>query len=67
MPEKSIQKNQQFYSERETSPHFAQNGSFEQEISLKWIAFYELENQMKKETAKKIEQAREIGDFVFKC
>jgi non-POU domain-containing octamer-binding protein len=63
LPEKSIVKNPQYYSERENSSHFAQNGSFEQEIALKWIEFYELEKQINDEAKKRVEQAKEILEY----
>ena len=63
LPEKSIVKNPQYYSEREIAPHFAQHSSFEQEIALKWIEFYELEKQINEEAKKRIEQAKEILEY----
>jgi proline- and glutamine-rich splicing factor len=63
LPEKSMAKNAQYYSERETSPHFAHHGSFEQEIARKWIEFYDLEKQINEEAKQRIEQAKEILEY----
>ncbi|RNA40962.1 Splicing proline- and glutamine [Brachionus plicatilis] len=59
LPEKSINKNQQFYADRESVPHFAANNSLELEMALKWRDLYELEKQIKEEGLKKVQEARE--------
>jgi proline- and glutamine-rich splicing factor len=63
LPEKTILRNPQFYAERESTPRFVQKGSFEQEISLKWLEFYDLEKQINEEAKRKIDQAREILEY----
>jgi non-POU domain-containing octamer-binding protein len=63
LPEKSIIKNNQFYTERETGPHFAPNGSYEQKLAMRWRELYELEKQIQEDGRKRIEQAREMLEY----
>jgi RNA recognition motif-containing protein len=63
LPEKSIMKNAQFYSEREVTPHFAPNNSLEHELAIKWRDLYEFEKQINEEGKKRIEQARELLEY----
>jgi splicing factor, proline- and glutamine-rich len=63
LPEKSIIKNSQYYSEREIQPHFAQNNSFELKLAYKWRELYEYEKQLNEETRKRIEQKREMLEY----
>ena len=63
LPEKSIIRNNQFYTERETGPHFAPHGSHEQRLAMRWRELYELEKQIQEEGKKRIEQAREMLEY----
>jgi hypothetical protein len=63
LPEKSMNKTSQYYSEREIQPHFASVHSIEYKLSLRWRELYDLEKQIQEEGKKKIEQAREMLEF----
>lgn len=63
LPEKALLKNPQFYTERETPARFAQQGSFEYNLAMKWKDLYEQEKQFNEEVKKRIEQSKEQLEF----
>jgi proline- and glutamine-rich splicing factor len=63
LPEKTILKNNQFYTERETGPHFAANGSYEQKLAMRWRELFELEKQIQADGKARIEHAREMLEY----
>ena len=63
LPEKSLIKNAQYHSERESGPHFAPNGSFEHKLALRWRELFDLEKQISEEGKKRVDQAREMLEY----
>ncbi|XP_048885043.1 non-POU domain-containing octamer-binding protein-like [Brienomyrus brachyistius] len=59
LPEKIINKNQQFHKEREQPPRFAQPGSFEYDFALRWKALLDMEKQQHAQVDRNIREARE--------
>nr|XP_039258191.1 paraspeckle component 1-like [Styela clava] len=59
LSEKNVNKNQQYFQEREAPPRFAQPGTFEYEFALRWKALDEMERQQQEQLDKSISSARE--------
>ncbi|XP_069825911.1 paraspeckle component 1 isoform X5 [Dendropsophus ebraccatus] len=59
LPEKFMQKTQQYLKEREEPPRFAQPGTFEFEYSSRWKALYEMEKQQREQVDRNIREAKE--------
>nr|XP_015827700.2 non-POU domain-containing octamer-binding protein [Nothobranchius furzeri] len=59
LPEKLINKNQQFHKEREQPPRFAQPGSFEYEYAMRWKALMEMEKQQYEMVDRNMKEAQE--------
>ncbi|KAG5852954.1 non-POU domain-containing octamer-binding protein-like [Anguilla anguilla] len=59
LPERLINKNQQFHKEREQPPRFAQPGSFEYEYAMRWKALMDMEKQQYDQVDRNIKEARE--------
>ncbi|XP_063807727.1 paraspeckle component 1 isoform X2 [Pseudophryne corroboree] len=59
LPEKFMQKTQQYLKEREEPPRFAQPGTFEFEYSSRWKALFEMEKQQKEQVERNIREAKE--------
>ncbi|XP_077154475.1 paraspeckle component 1 isoform X1 [Ranitomeya variabilis] len=59
LPEKFMQKTQQYLKEREEPPRFAQPGTFEFEYSSRWKALFEMEKQQKEQVDRNIKEAKE--------
>ncbi|KAM4700455.1 paraspeckle component 1 isoform 2-T3 [Discoglossus pictus] len=59
LPEKLMQKTQQYLKEREEPPRFAQPGTFEFEYSSRWKALDEMEKQQREQVDRNIREAKE--------
>ncbi|XP_036380600.1 non-POU domain-containing octamer-binding protein [Megalops cyprinoides] len=59
LPEKIINKNQQYHKEREQPPRFAQPGTFEYEYAMRWKALMEMEKQQYEQVERNIKEAQE--------
>ncbi|KAM5181123.1 paraspeckle component 1 isoform 3-T3 [Mantella aurantiaca] len=59
LPEKFMQKTQQYLKEREEPPRFAQPGTFEFEYASRWKALYEMEKQQREQVDRNIREAKE--------
>ncbi|KAM4797180.1 paraspeckle component 1 isoform 2-T2 [Rhinophrynus dorsalis] len=59
LPEKFMQKTQQYLKEREEPPRFAQPGTFEFEYSSRWKALDEMEKQQREQVDRNIREAKE--------
>ncbi|XP_029961544.1 non-POU domain-containing octamer-binding protein [Salarias fasciatus] len=59
LPEKLINKNQQYHKEREQPPRFAQPGSFEYEYAMRWKALMEMEKQQYEMVDRNMKEAQE--------
>eukprot|EP00079_Xenopus_tropicalis_P033457 XP_017947228.1 PREDICTED: paraspeckle component 1 isoform X2 [Xenopus tropicalis] len=59
LPEKFMQKTQQYLKEREEPPRFAQPGTFEFEYSSRWKALDEMEKQQRDQVDRNIREAKE--------
>ncbi|XP_006632896.1 non-POU domain-containing octamer-binding protein [Lepisosteus oculatus] len=59
LPEKTINKNQNFHKEREQPPRFAQPGTFEYEYAMRWKALIDMEKQQNDQVERNIKDARE--------
>ncbi|KAL2094194.1 hypothetical protein ACEWY4_008913 [Coilia grayii] len=59
LPERLINKNQQYHKEREQPPRFAQPGSFEYEYAMRWKALLEMEKQQFEQVDRNIKEAQE--------
>ncbi|KAI1902679.1 hypothetical protein AGOR_G00018500 [Albula goreensis] len=59
LPEKIINKNQQYHKEREHPPRFAQPGTFEYEYAMRWKALMEMEKQQYEQVDRNIKEAQE--------
>uniref|UniRef100_A0A1A7YXK4 Secretory carrier-associated membrane protein n=1 Tax=Iconisemion striatum TaxID=60296 RepID=A0A1A7YXK4_9TELE len=59
LPDKLINKNQQFHKEREQPPRFAQPGSFEYEYAMRWKALMEMEKQQYEMVDRNMKEAQE--------
>uniref|UniRef100_A0A3Q2ZLB6 Non-POU domain containing, octamer-binding n=1 Tax=Kryptolebias marmoratus TaxID=37003 RepID=A0A3Q2ZLB6_KRYMA len=59
LPEKLINKNQQYHKEREQPPRFAQPGSFEYEYAMRWKALMEMEKQQYEMVDRNMKDAQE--------
>ncbi|XP_075448420.1 paraspeckle component 1 isoform X1 [Ascaphus truei] len=59
LPEKFMQKSQQYLKEREEPPRFAQPGTFEFEYSSRWKALDEMEKQQREQVDRNIRDAKE--------
>ncbi|XP_028312796.1 non-POU domain-containing octamer-binding protein [Gouania willdenowi] len=59
LPEKLINKNQQYHKEREQPPRFAQPGSFEYEYAMRWKALMEMEKQQFEMVDRNMKEAQE--------
>uniref|UniRef100_A0A8D0GNF4 Paraspeckle component 1 n=1 Tax=Sphenodon punctatus TaxID=8508 RepID=A0A8D0GNF4_SPHPU len=59
LPEKLIQKTQQYHKEREQPPRFAQPGTFEFEYASRWKALDEMEKQQREQVDRNIREAKE--------
>ncbi|KAK6473798.1 non-POU domain-containing octamer-binding protein-like [Huso huso] len=59
LPEKIVNKNQQFHKEREQPPRFAQPGSFEYEYAMRWKALIDMEKQQYEQVDRNIKDAKE--------
>jgi hypothetical protein len=63
LPEKSLIKNAQYHSERESGAHFAPSGSCEHKLALRWRELFDLEKQISEEGKKRVDQAREMLEY----
>ena len=63
LPEKSINKNNQYYTEREVEPHFVQPGSIEHKLAMRWRELYELEKKIQEEGKQQLDHAREMLEY----
>ncbi|CAH2225263.1 paraspeckle component 1 isoform X1 [Pelobates cultripes] len=59
LPEKFMNKTQQYLKEREEPPRFAQPGTFEFEYSSRWKALFEMEKQQREQVDRNIREAKE--------
>ncbi|XP_037746570.1 paraspeckle component 1 isoform X2 [Chelonia mydas] len=59
LPEKLMQKTQQYHKEREQPPRFAQPGTFEFEYASRWKALDEMEKQQREQVDRNIREAKE--------
>lgn len=59
LPEKLINKNQQYHKEREQPPRFAQPGTFEYEYAMRWKALMEMEKQQYEMVDRNMKEAQE--------
>lgn len=59
LPDKLINKNQQYHKEREQPPRFAQPGSFEYEYAMRWKALMEMEKQQYEMVDRNMKEAQE--------
>uniref|UniRef100_A0A8C5M3C9 Paraspeckle component 1 n=1 Tax=Leptobrachium leishanense TaxID=445787 RepID=A0A8C5M3C9_9ANUR len=59
LPEKFMNKTQQYLKEREEPPRFAQPGTFEFEYSSRWKALFEMEKQQKEQVDRNMKEAKE--------
>ncbi|XP_012710215.3 non-POU domain-containing octamer-binding protein [Fundulus heteroclitus] len=59
LPEKLINRNQQYHKEREQPPRFAQPGSFEFEYAMRWKALMEMEKQQYDMVERNMKEAQE--------
>ncbi|XP_058493321.1 non-POU domain-containing octamer-binding protein [Solea solea] len=59
LPDKLINKNQQYNKEREQPPRFAQPGSFEFEYAMRWKALMEMEKQQYEMVDRNMKEAQE--------
>lgn len=59
LPERLINKNQQYQKEREMPPRFAQPGTFEYEYAMRWKALLEMEKQQYEQVERNIKEAQE--------
>ncbi|KAM8976478.1 paraspeckle component 1 [Pelodytes ibericus] len=59
LPEKFMQKTQQYLKEREEPPRFAQPGTFEFEYSSRWKALDEMEKQQREQVDRNIREAKD--------
>ncbi|XP_003219292.1 paraspeckle component 1 isoform X2 [Anolis carolinensis] len=59
LPEKLMQKTQQYHKEREQPPRFAQPGTFEFEYASRWKALDEMEKQQREQVDRNIKEAKE--------
>lgn len=59
LPDKLINKNQQYHKEREQPPRFAQPGSFEYEYAMRWKALMEMEKQQFEMVERNMKEAQE--------
>ncbi|KAJ8276491.1 hypothetical protein COCON_G00082430 [Conger conger] len=59
LPEKIINKNQQYHKEREHPPRFAHPGTFEYEYAMRWKALMEMEKQQYEQVDRNIKEAHE--------
>ncbi|XP_029458360.1 paraspeckle component 1 isoform X2 [Rhinatrema bivittatum] len=59
LPEKLMQKTQQYHKEREQPPRFAQPGTFEFEYSSRWKALDEMEKQQRHQVDRNMREAKE--------
>ncbi|XP_041127908.1 paraspeckle component 1-like isoform X2 [Polyodon spathula] len=59
LPEKLMQKTQQYHKEREQPPRFAQPGTFEFEYSSRWKALDDMEKQQRDQVDRNIREAKE--------
>ncbi|KAI1898130.1 hypothetical protein AGOR_G00069180 [Albula goreensis] len=59
LPEKLINKNQQFHKEREQPPRFAQPGTFEYEYAMRWKALMDMEKQQYDQVERNINEAKQ--------
>lgn len=59
LPEKLINKNQQYLKEREQPPRFAQPGTFEYEYAMRWKALMEMEKQQYEMVDRNMKEAQE--------
>ncbi|KAG8452904.1 hypothetical protein GDO86_004634 [Hymenochirus boettgeri] len=59
LPEKFMQKTQQYLKEREEPPRFAQPGTFEFEYASRWKALDEMEKQQREQVDRNIREAKE--------
>ncbi|XP_038143211.1 non-POU domain-containing octamer-binding protein [Cyprinodon tularosa] len=59
LPEKLVNKNQQYHKEREQPPRFAQPGSFEYEYAMRWKALMEMEKQQYDMVDRNMKEAQE--------
>lgn len=59
LPEKLVNKNQQYHKEREQPPRFAQPGSFEYEYAMRWKALMEMEKQQHEMVERNMKEAQE--------
>ncbi|XP_012372766.1 LOW QUALITY PROTEIN: paraspeckle component 1-like [Octodon degus] len=59
LPEKLMQKTQQYHKEREQPPRFAQPGTFEFEYASRWKSLDEMEKQQREQVDRNIREAKE--------
>lgn len=59
LPEKLVNKNQQYHKEREQPPRFAQPGTFEYEYAMRWKALMEMEKQQYEMVDRNMKEAQE--------
>lgn len=59
LPEKLVNKNQQYHKEREQPPRFAQPGTFEYEYAMRWKALMEMEKQQYDMVDRNMKEAQE--------
>lgn len=59
LPDKLVNKNQQYHKEREQPPRFAQPGSFEYEYAMRWKALMEMEKQQYEMVDRNMKEAQE--------
>ncbi|XP_030056145.1 paraspeckle component 1 [Microcaecilia unicolor] len=59
LPEKLMQKTQQYHKEREQPPRFAQPGTFEFEYSSRWKALDEMEKQQREQVDRNMRDAKD--------
>ncbi|CAL1616255.1 unnamed protein product [Knipowitschia caucasica] len=59
LPDKLVNKNQQYHKEREQPPRFAQPGTFEYEYAMRWKALMEMEKQQYEMVDRNMKEAQE--------